>query len=61
MAEDEQSQPNRGRGRPPAEEPGMPVTAWLRVSEHERLQRVAVSQGLSISQTIRKILILRLP
>ncbi len=61
MAEDEQSQPNRGRGRPSVPEPSTPVSTRLRVSEHERLQRLADSHGLSISQTIRKLLILRLP
>lgn len=51
----------RGRGRPPAEEPGSAVTTWLPASAHDRLIQLAKREEQSISATVRQLLILRLP
>jgi hypothetical protein len=51
----------RGRGRPPAAEPGTNVHTWLRESEYDRLIACARRQRISVSSYVRRLVILRLP
>lgn len=51
-----QSRSQRRRGRPPAEEPGSTVCAWVSVSEHDQLVEIARERGESVSSVARKLL-----
>ena len=44
------------RGRPRAVEPGSTLSAWVSVSEHDRLVKVAAKRGETLSATIRDML-----
>lgn len=52
--------PQRGRGRPPAEMPGSSITAWVPVDLHDKLIAMAGKNGESVSATIRTLLTLKL-
>jgi len=49
------------RGRPKVEEPGSPVTAWLRQGDHDALIRLAKQQDQTVSRLVRELLKLKLP
>lgn len=51
----------RGPGRPRACEPRSTVSVWLPASAHDRLIELAKRHEMSISATIRQLLIIRLP
>jgi hypothetical protein len=55
------SPPLRRRGRPRAAEPGVSVKTWLRVSEYDRLIKVAADRREPVSVLVRTLLMLRLP
>lgn len=51
----------RPRGRPRVEEPRASVSTWLPAGAHDRLIELAKREEQSISATVRRLLILRLP
>lgn len=51
----------RPRGRPRVEESRASVSTWLPAGAHDRLIALAKREEQSISATIRRLLILRLP
>lgn len=51
----------RPRGRPRVEESGASVSTWLPAGAHDRLIELAKREEQSISATVRRLLILRLP
>lgn len=53
----------RGRqgGRPRVDEPRASVSTWLPAGAHDRLIALAKREEQSISATVRRLLILRLP
>jgi hypothetical protein len=53
--------PPRPRGRPRNIEPGSTISTWVSASEHDRLLRLAQRREESLSATVRRLLILRLP
>ena len=57
MAKDDQTPK---RGRPPAEDAKTPVTAWVHVSEYDRLVKMANQQDKSVSSLVRSLLVLKL-
>lgn len=48
-------------GRPKSPEPLVPVTAWVRPSEYDKLCRLADKRDEKLSAIVRSLLILRLP
>ncbi len=48
------------RGRPHAEEPSTTVMTWVRVSEYDRLVKLANQREQSLSALVRSLLVLRL-
>lgn len=53
------AQRNRG-GRPRTSQPGISVSTWLPETEADRLIRLASRRGESVSQTVRRLLTIRL-
>ncbi|MEO8682574.1 MAG: hypothetical protein ABI665_26235 [Vicinamibacterales bacterium] len=51
----------RRRGRPRVDEPCATVSTWLPAKHHDRLIQLAKANELSISATVRQLLMLRLP
>ena len=54
--------PQRPRGRPKADEPGMNVSSWVRPSEYDRLVKMANQQDppVSVSALVRSLLKLKI-
>jgi len=50
----------RRRGRPTVEEPRTSVSTWVPATLHDRLIAVAKSHDVSVSEYVRKVLVLRL-
>jgi len=48
------------RGRPRVEEPGTSMTVWVRVSEYDRICRMAQQRDQTVSSLVRQLLILKL-
>lgn len=48
------------RGRPRSAEPGSAVCTWLRMSEHDRLIKMANQREMSVSEFLRSIVIIQL-
>lgn len=48
------------RGRPKAEEPGGPVTTWLRNGDHDRLIALAKREEKTISALVRELVKFRI-
>jgi hypothetical protein len=51
----------RPRGRPKAQEPTTPVTAWVKPSEYDRIVRLANQRETSVSGLVRDLIRLKLP
>lgn len=49
------------RGRPPVDEKGTSVSAWVRPSEYDRLVKMANQRETSVSALVRSLLITKLP
>jgi len=49
------------RGRPRVDEPGSPVTAWLRQGDHDALIRLAKRDDRTVSAVIRDLVKRTLP
>jgi len=47
-------------GRPRRSEPGSAVCTWLRVSEHERVIKMANQREMSVSEFVRSLVIIQL-
>lgn len=56
----EKSAEPRPRGRPRAPEPRASVNTWLPASQHDQLIRLANHHGLSVSETVRRIVVFTL-
>jgi hypothetical protein len=52
--------PGRPRGSTKIDEPRSSVSAWLPVSAHDRLIKLAAKEQQSLSRTIRRLLTRRL-
>jgi hypothetical protein len=50
----------RKRGRPRAREPRSSVSTWITQREHDRLCRIAIRRGVSVSSLVRRVLVLGL-
>jgi len=53
--------PAKTRGRPRVTEPRTSVSTWLPAQYHDRLIQLANLRDESVSATVRRLLILRLP
>lgn len=51
----------KGRGRPPVQEPRSTVSTWLPASAHDRLIKVANAREMSVSAIVRHIIITGVP
>jgi hypothetical protein len=51
----------RPRGRPRAQEPSTPLTAWVKTSEYDRLVRLANKRETTVSSLVRDLIKLRMP
>lgn len=56
-----QSEVQRPRGRPAADEPHTTVTSWIPVSHYDQLVRAANQRNQSVSSLVKQLLVLRLP
>jgi len=52
--------PRKTRGRPRVDESGRVISTWVRVSEYDRLNRLANRQNKSVGEVVRDLLHLRL-
>jgi hypothetical protein len=59
MTDDTSQKPRRGR--PPAKEQGAALTTWVRISEYEKLVRLANRKETSVSSLVRSLLLMKLP
>lgn len=50
----------RRRGRPPLNEPGSSVSAWVPVAYHDKLIALARQERTSVSSLVRRLLVMQL-
>jgi hypothetical protein len=48
-------------GRPKSAEPLVPISAWVRPTEYDKLCRLAQKRDENLSSLVRSLLILKLP
>lgn len=60
MAKEPVDSASRPRGRPTVEERGVPLTSWVKVSEYDKLCRLAQKRDQTVSSLVRSMLIVRL-